>query len=90
MRFGERLARERWVPWAANYFNYELLKRKLKAVMAAQEGQEREDCKEDFAKALDAEIEKVNSLPVLSCCTSTICTAKQTERLFQGTSGERC
>ncbi|KAK9906755.1 hypothetical protein WJX75_007454 [Coccomyxa subellipsoidea] len=59
MRFGERLARERWVPWAANYFNYELLKRKLKAVMAAQEGQEREDCKEDFAKALDAEIEKV-------------------------------
>ncbi len=59
MRFGERLARERWVPWAAQYFNYELLKRKMKAVMVAQDDQGREDCKEDFAKSLDAEIEKV-------------------------------
>ncbi|BDA46399.1 SPX domain-containing membrane protein At1g63010 [Coccomyxa sp. Obi] len=59
MRFGERLARERWMPWAVHYFNYELLKRKMKAVMAAQEEQDREECKDDFAKALDTEIEKV-------------------------------
>lgn len=67
MRFGQRLIRERWLPWAVHYFNYELLKRKMKAVMAAEDGQEREDCKEDFAKTLDAEIEKVIGLACSPC-----------------------
>ncbi len=72
MRFGERLARERWMPWAVHYFNYELLKRKMKAVMAAQEEQEREERKEDFAKALDTEIEKVIYLLPFHACNSNI------------------
>ena len=72
MRFGERLTRERWVPWAVHYFNYELLKRKMKAVMAAQEEQEREERKDDFAKALDTEIEKVNYLLPFHVCSSKI------------------
>lgn len=72
MRFGERLNRERWVPWAVHYFNYELLKRKMKVVMAAQEEQEREEAKEDFAKALNTEIEKVTCLLPSSACLSDI------------------
>ncbi|CAL5227554.1 g10545 [Coccomyxa viridis] len=59
VHFGQRLARERWAPWSSHYFDYDLLKRKLKAIQNASEQSEKEQAIQDFQHALDREIEKV-------------------------------
>jgi SPX domain protein involved in polyphosphate accumulation len=61
MRFGQRIAKERWLPWALQYINYELLKQNIKAVLQAPEGVAVQARKDEFARTLDAEIEKVSS-----------------------------
>lgn len=58
MRFGERIIKERWMPWATQYVNYQLLKQKIKAIQQSPEGQQYIDSKEDFQIALEREIEK--------------------------------
>ena len=59
VHFGQRLARERWAPWSPHYFDYDLLKRKLKAIQNASEQSEKDQAIQDFQHALDREIEKV-------------------------------
>lgn len=61
MRFGERLARERWVPWATQYINFELLKRKIKECKNSGDARDLEEAKVEFQRELDAEITKVRS-----------------------------
>lgn len=62
VHFGQRLARERWAPWLEHYFDYDLLKRKLKAIQHASEQSEKEKAIQEIQHALDREIEKVLSL----------------------------
>ena len=59
VHFGQRLARERWAPWLPHYFDYDLLKRKLKAIQNASDPSEKDQAIQDFQHALDREIEKV-------------------------------
>ena len=61
MRFGERLARERWIPWATHYINFELLKRKIKECKTAADAHDLEEARAEFQRELDAEITKVGS-----------------------------
>ena len=61
VHFGQRLARERWAPWLAHYFDYDLLKRKLKAIQNASDQSTKDEAIQDFQHALDREIEKVSS-----------------------------
>lgn len=70
VHFGQRLARERWAPWLSEYFDYDLLKRKLKAIQNASEQSEKEAAIEEFQHALDREIEKV--MVVETLCNHTI------------------
>ena len=63
VHFGQRLARERWAPWSPHYFDYDLLKRKLKAIQNASEQSEKDQAIQDFQHALDREIEKVTANP---------------------------
>ena len=81
MRFGERLAHERWVPWAGQYINFELLKRKIKECTRAADAHDLEEGKDEFEREFDAEIEKVLpyrgwgrlmpclQAPRMPCCT---------------------
>ena len=59
VHFGQRLARERWAPWLPHYFDYDLLKRKLKAIKNAADQAEKDEAIQGFQSALDREIEKV-------------------------------
>ena len=61
VHFGQRIARERWAPWLPHYLDYELLKRKLKAIQNASEQSEKDEAIEDFQHTLDREIEKVST-----------------------------
>jgi hypothetical protein len=73
MRFGERLARERWIPWAGHYINFELLKRKIKECVRAADARDLEEGKDEFEKELDGEIEKAPFPPTcdLRCLSCT-------------------
>ena len=83
MRFGERLARERWVPWAGQYINFELLKRKIKECTQAADAGDLEEGRNEFERDLDAEIEKV----LLSCGWDRLSPALQSHHLASNTPG---
>jgi SPX domain protein involved in polyphosphate accumulation len=65
VHFGQRIARERWAPWLQHYLDYELLKRKLKAIQIASEQSEKDEAIEAFQHTLDREIEKVSGICTL-------------------------
>ena len=61
VHFGQRIAKERYAPWVDHYFDYDLLKRKLKAIQNASGQSQRDEAIQEFQHALDREIEKVGN-----------------------------
>ena len=59
VHFGQRIAKERYAPWVDHYFDYDLLKRKLKSIQNASGQSQRDEAIQEFQHALDREIEKV-------------------------------
>ncbi|KAK9838252.1 hypothetical protein WJX81_000293 [Elliptochloris bilobata] len=64
VNFGMRLAREKWAPWAGEYIDYDLLKRKIQEILDARaEGGHRLAAegalKDVFIGLFDEEVEKV-------------------------------
>ena len=65
VHFGQRIAKERYAPWVDHYFDYDLLKRKLKAIQNASGQSQRDEAIQEFQHALDREIEKVGNIQSL-------------------------
>ena len=59
VHFGQRIAKERYDPWVDHYFDYDLLKRRLKAIQNAPGQSQSDEAIQEFQHALDREIEKV-------------------------------
>ena len=63
VHFGQRIAKERYAPWVEHYFDYDLLKRRLKAIQNPSGQSQRDEAIQEFQHALDREIEKVGPDP---------------------------